>query len=249
METKICTLNNTCEDFDKTQELLLKDLKTQMCENTFIVNGLYFINDIEGYNKAISDELFEMDDYIYGNKDLLNNEISNSEKFANAVYLTYRKYGYELTEAAIKEFIKNGKACGFTRDFSSRRTIEKMSVQEVKNIIIGECNFLNYDLYLNKILQRKALDIKSKILKNACIGTLLRYNKAQVSLALDEAKKGNFKFFSNCGNLNLREILIRNVNREEVEMLMKNILIKCGIDNDNDIQKEFLDNLESITCI
>lgn len=200
-----------------------------------------YMKDMEDSFKVKKNEINNPTEEITNKTVVIN---SSSEKLISAVYANYNKYGYNHALNALKKFVETGTTVNFTKDSNSRSIISTFTSQEVKNIIVSECGSLNYDLFMNVMLQKKALEMKSNALEQACIGTLNKYDIAQVKYAIEKAiDKKDFTSFSNCGDLQLRSKLMRNVRPEEIQMLMKAILIKYGIDNENDLMTEFLDNL------
>lgn len=171
---------------------------------------------------------------------------SGNEKLAYVTYTNILEHGLNHTLEALRNFVENDNIDAFTNRGNTRKIMSTLSKQEVKNIIVSECGNLNYFLYLNSI-KKDVLGKKCEFLEEACIGTLRKYSViSQVRRAIDEAKTGNFEFFSNCGELNLREKLIKNVKPNEIEALLNVILIKYEIDSTNNIEEDFLENLEFI---
>lgn len=160
----------------------------------------------------------------------------------DAVSTTFDEYGYEHTKKALTKFVIQGDSTGITRTNNVRTNLEKyVTSSKAKDIINSTCKIVNFDLYINHVLAG-ALDIKDAVLENACLTTLEKYNSKQLETALKNAIKCDFINFTNDNNC--RENLINNVNSKQIEVLMKDILIKNGIDNDMDIQKQFLNLME-----
>lgn len=169
--------------------------------------------------------------------------INKSEILMQAVLETLNKYGYEQAKGALELYAMEGKSNGITSNNGARQNlIAYVTSAEARQIINETCNGISFSLYMNFALNRQALEYKENILQNACFTTLEKYNIGQVRNALRNAITGNFKSFTN--NNNVRKTLIENVVPTEIEPLMKDILIKNGIDNNRDIQEQFLSLLQ-----
>lgn len=173
-----------------------------------------------------------------------HNIIDENRILRDAVSATLEKYGYEHTKKALTKFVLEGDSTGITRTNDVRNNLQEyITSSKAREIINSTCNAVNFDLYINYVLEKKALAYKEETLENACLATLKKYNVKQLDAALKDAIKGNFIAFTNDDNR--REILINNVNSKEIEVLMKDILIKNGLDNHMDIQKQFLNLMEA----
>lgn len=171
-------------------------------------------------------------------------KIDENEILREAVLTTLEKYGYEHTKKALAKFTLEGDSTGITRANNVRNNLEKnITSSKASEIINSICNSVNFDLYINYVLEKKALSYKEEILENACLTTLKKYNIKQLDVALKNAIKGNFIAFTNDDHC--RENLINNINSKEIEVLMKDILIRNNIDNNMDIQIQFLNLMEA----
>ena len=169
--------------------------------------------------------------------------VDKNEILMQAALQTLNKYGYEQAKKAIELYAIEGKANGITSDNGARQNLMNyVTSNEARQIINQTCNGINFSLYMNYVLGRQALEYKESILQSACLATLEKYNINQVDTALKNATTGNFQNFTNTNNG--RTLLIENVNPTEIQPLMKDILIKNGIDNNRDIQEQFLNLLQ-----
>lgn len=208
------------------------------------------IDEIEGtiiFNQGTSDLNVYLERVLRTNGVNLNEQTLDSEKLKFAVNTTFELYSFNNAKQALETYVQNNDSGMFTRTNGARFVIQSMTPEKVKNIIVSECGELNYDLYLNNILNKKALEIKCNAFQEACVGTIKQHNMGQLQFAISKAiNEDSFGAFSNCGELGLRKKLMETVKPEETQVLMKAILIKYGIDNENDLTQEFLNNLEVI---
>lgn len=175
----------------------------------------------------------------------LNSQTLDLEKLKFAVYTTFETHGFNNAKSALERYVQTNDEMGFTRTNGARFVMNTLTPEKVKNIIVSECGELNYDLYLNHALDKKALEIKCNAFQEASIGTMNNHSLGQLRFAIDKAiNEGNFGAFSNCGDLGLRKKLMETARPEETQVLMKSILIKYGIDNENDLTEEYLNNLQ-----
>lgn len=169
-------------------------------------------------------------------------KVNKEEILRDVILLTLDKYGYEHTIRALERLYTSGEVSSITRDNGARDKVKQLSNADIRKVMEDTTGKIDFRLYINTLVQNKTLRIKEDILENASMSTLGKYGVSQLFGALTRAKVGDFKAFTNDNSG--RDLMLKNINKGEIEYLMQDILKSNGIINSQNIQTDFVSLIE-----
>lgn len=161
-----------------------------------------------------------------------------------AIINNAKKYGWESTFCALKDYMQSGYLLGFTRSYRVRETIKKIGYAKLTEIISSSSygdltTFKTIDNnqiimnYITEIFEKNSgLKRKMNCLIDACNETYRKYDKYQVEYAITEfATVGNPNAFTSTNNA--RSKIKENIKQEEIEFMLLIELNKKRLENKN----------------
>ena len=233
-------INNVISKLDKPS--LLNNLKIDIDEDS-----AYNISDYEKISKMLLKGLTskdkDVDDFYYNyNRIVLGYTYDLDDTayikscqvvFDNIYKLMVEMYGYESTDKRITSFMISNNYNYFTR----KNNIRKFMVD----------NKISPKVLLMLLSNMKEKIEHEKILEGATYNTYNKYDYEQTKTAIEEAIKGNYKYFTN--EMNDRTRMNNIINKDEIKGLIIYTLLRNGysvndvISFDNTLIDKYIDNI------
>lgn len=158
------------------------------------------------------------------------------------ILYAYSKYGSDLV-LYLNDYI-NGNKNAITRDNNYRQRFSILPPNMVFQITKGNLNGYVNSILSNYYNNNNSLEPGYSIFCNSAIETAAKYGYQQLYDAIDEAKKGNFMYFTN-GTNNNRDNLAKYVSPNMIDNYCKYYLNSIGI-SENDLNR--IDVLSEFTA-
>lgn len=187
--------------------------------------------------RVVSKKEFSLDDF----KKIVNVKPQNKEEILkNAIIETIKEYGLEITVDALSRFRYNGDLTGFTRKNGARKSLSKISIEDV-NEILSNSNIESNKFLEDYIKSVTGLD-KIQYLKKAFTITSIKYGTDHANRAIyNYIVKGDAGFFTD--NRQVRSNLLKNVSFTNLRTLL---IMYLGLDDyctNEEIAMHMIENL------